>query len=102
MERVNKVLFSAIDDINHQLDPAHQLEKRAETVLSGQSAKLDSLDFVELMVNIEQGLQLEFEVSLVLGDAAAMEEDSRAFRTLKTLGAHIHERLRQAGLQLPG
>ena len=59
-DKVIQALFKAMDDVNQLLPKKEQLEKSEETVLSGESGKLDSLGLVNLIVAAERKIEEDF------------------------------------------
>jgi acyl carrier protein len=60
-----------------------------ETVIVGQSAVLDSIAVVSLIVDIEQQLEMEHDVSVTLASEKAMSQRSSPFRTAGVLADHV-------------
>ena len=89
-EKFIQAIFYAIDEINEQLPEKKQiLTKSVDTVLFGESGKLDSLGLVSLIVATEQRLEELFEVYLTLADEKAMSQKNSPFRTVGTLAEYI-------------
>ena len=61
------------------------------TVLVGPEATLDSLGVVSLIVEVEQRLEMEHEVSVTLASDKAMSQRSSPFRTVGVLADYICE-----------
>ncbi len=51
--RVLEALYAAVDDLNQQLAPEDRLERAEATALTGDSARLDSLAFLNLVLAAE-------------------------------------------------
>ena len=97
-EKVIQAIFDAIDEINEQYAEEQQrLTKLADTVLFGESGKLDSLGLVNLIVATEQRLEELFDVSLTLADEKAMSQKNSPFRTVGTLAEYISKLLEETG-----
>jgi acyl carrier protein len=67
-EKVSKVLSCAIDRVNELLPTGESLPKEEDTVLLGQGGKLNSMDFVNLVVAIEEELEKQLGVRAALVD----------------------------------
>jgi acyl carrier protein len=67
-ERVSKILYDAIDEVNKTLSPGNMLEKSPDTVLIGGRGKLDSLGFVNLCLSIEERIERDFKRSISMVD----------------------------------
>lgn len=84
-ERIIQAIFSAVDEVNQQLPKEQQLEKSIDTVLFGQSGRLDSLGLVNLIVTTEQRIEEEFGVPITLANERAMSQNNSPFKTIGTL-----------------
>jgi len=60
-----------------------------ETVIVGQGAALDSIAVVSLIVDIEQRLEMDHDVSVTLASERAMSQRSSPFRSVGVLADHI-------------
>jgi acyl carrier protein len=60
-----------------------------ETVIVGPAAVIDSIGVVSLIVDIEQRLEMDFEVSVTLANDRAMSQRNSPFRTAAVLADHI-------------
>jgi acyl carrier protein len=61
----------------------------AETVIVGRGAVIDSIGVVSLIVDIEQRLEMEHQVSVTLANDRAMSQRNSPFRTASVLADHI-------------
>ena len=86
-EKFLRIIYAVIDEINEQLDKDHRLEKSKDTVLFGQSGKLDSLGMVNFSVGLEEKVSEETGTEISLADEImALDEDS----PLKTVAGLVH------------
>jgi len=60
-----------------------------ETVIVGPGAVIDSIGVVSLIVDIEQRLEMDYQVSLTLANDRAMSQRNSPFRTAGILVDHI-------------
>ncbi len=60
-----------------------------ETVIVGPDAVIDSIGVVSLIVDIEQRLEMDHEVSVTLANDRAMSQRNSPFRTAAVLADHI-------------
>jgi acyl carrier protein len=60
-----------------------------ETVIVGPGAVIDSIGVVSLIVDIEQRLEMEHQVSVTLANDRAMSQRNSPFRTTSVLADHI-------------
>lgn len=93
-EKIIQVIFDAIDDLNEQYQEK-KLVKSVDTVLFGESGKLDSLGLVNLIVATEQKMEERFGAALTLANEKAMSQTNSPFRTVKTLSEYIADLLKE-------
>jgi len=67
-------------------DPAAVEE---QTVIIGPGAPIDSIGVVSLIVDIEQRLEMDFQVSVTLASDKAMSQKNSPFRTAGVLADHV-------------
>jgi len=60
-----------------------------DTVLVGKDAVIDSVGVVSLIVDVEQRLEMEHDVSVTLANDKAMSQKSSPFRTVGVLAEHV-------------
>jgi acyl carrier protein len=60
-----------------------------ETVLVGTDAVLDSLGVVQLIVEVEQRVEQEHDISVTLANDKAMSARNSPFRTVGVLADHV-------------
>ncbi|MBI4559137.1 MAG: hypothetical protein HY706_16250 [Candidatus Hydrogenedentes bacterium] len=90
-DKVIRLIYAAVDEINETLPQERQVTKSVETVLFGRSSTLESLDLVGLIVSLEEKLQEEFDTSFTLADERAMSQQRSPFRNIGTLADYISE-----------
>lgn len=88
-ERVTEAIFMAVDEVNEQLLKERSLEKSLDTVLFGNSSKLDSLGMVSLITAVEQKIEEAFGASITLADERALSQQDSPFKTIGTLTDYI-------------
>ncbi len=104
-ERVSQAVFSAVDELNKQLPAGVSVEKSLDAPLYGAGGKLESLDFVTLIMEVEEKINAEFGTTITIADGTNItiaDEDllSKAkspFSTLRTLIEYLEELLKQPG-----
>lgn len=67
-----------------------------DTVIVGPGAVIDSIGVVSLIVDIEQRLEMEHQVSVTLANDRAMSQRNSPFRTPAVLAEHILATEREA------
>lgn len=65
-----------------------------EDPLFGQAAKLDSMELVGFVADVEDTLNERFSHAIILADERALSRSRSPFRSLRALAEYIEERLR--------
>ena len=89
LDKILQSIYYAVDDINLQVGPEMQLEKKTSTILFGQSSKLDSFGLVTLIVAIEQKIEDDFGKTITLADEKAFSQKNSPFRSIESLADYI-------------
>jgi len=92
-ERVSKAVFSAVDELNTQLPAGVSVEKSLDAPLYGAGGKLESLDFVTLIMEVEEKINAEFGADITIADDNLLSKEKSPFSTLGTLNEYLHELL---------
>ena len=95
-KKIENLVISSIKEFNEQIPQEQQLGQTTKTVIFGEDGKLDSLGLVTLLVQIEQDIEDEFEVSITLADERAMSQNRSPFRTIGALVDYISMLLKDA------
>jgi acyl carrier protein len=94
-ERVSKAVFSAVDELNKQLPAGVSVEKSLDAPLYGAGGKLESLDFVTLIMEVEEKINAEFGTTITIADENLLSKAKSPFSTLRTLIEYLEEMLKQ-------
>src|SRR5438045_5688919 len=94
-ERVSRAVFSAVDELNTQLPAGVSIEKSLDAPLYGAGGKLESLDFVTLIMEVEEKINAEFGTSITIADENLLSKQKSPFSTLATLIEYLDETLKQ-------
>jgi hypothetical protein len=89
--RVLEALYAAVDDLNLQLAPADRLEKSEDTPLTGDTACLDSLGFLNLVLGAETQVNARCSPPVNLAERLLEREEAGLPSTLGALAAFIVE-----------
>ena len=87
--KIDHIITEAIAEINSNLPKDKQFLISKETPLFGENANIDSLGFVNLLVNIEYNIEDEFNLSITIADEQAMSQKNSPFKTLGTLSDYV-------------
>jgi acyl carrier protein len=94
-ERVSKAVFSAVDELNKQLPAGVSVEKSLDAPLYGAGGKLESLDFVTLIMEVEEKINAEFGTQITIADENLLSKEKSPFSTLRTLIEYLEELLKE-------
>ncbi|MEO7540266.1 MAG: hypothetical protein ABIV21_09570 [Pyrinomonadaceae bacterium] len=92
-EKVEKAVFDAIDELNLQLPKGVMIDKDLDAPLYGKTGKLESLDFVTFIMEVETKVQNEFGVDFMLTDENLLSKEKSPFLTVGSLIEHLQDSL---------
>src|SRR3979411_1108413 len=90
-----RAVYVAIDELNAQLPPGVSVEKSLDGPLYGESGKLESLDFVTLVMEVEEKMKAEFGVERTSADEHLLSKKQSPFASVRTLIEYLDEVLKQ-------
>lgn len=96
-ERISKAVFAAVDELNEQMPKGAQIEKSLDATLYGTSGKLESLDFVTLIMEVEEKINKEFGTDITIADENLLSKQKSPFSTLGTLIDYLQDLLSKQG-----
>jgi acyl carrier protein len=96
-ERIAKAVYAAVDELNEQLPKGVLVEKSLDAPLYGATGKLESLDFVTLIMEVEEKINAEFGTDITIADENLLSKQKSPFSTLRTLIEYLEELLKQQG-----
>jgi acyl carrier protein len=82
-------VYSAVDQLNKQLPAGISIEKSLDAPLYGKSGKLESLDFVTFIMEVEERVRAEFGVDVMVTDENLLSKERSPFSTLGTLTEYL-------------
>ena len=74
-DKILKNIYDAVDEVNEQLSEDQALEKSPDTVLMGESGKLESIDLVNILIATEENVEETFGVPISITDERAVSEE---------------------------
>ena len=92
-ERVQQAVYRAVDELNKQLPKGIAVDKARDAVLYGKTGKLESIDVVTLIMEVEDQVKAEFGASITIADDRAMSRENSPFLTVGTLTDYVAELL---------
>lgn len=96
-ERIARAVHSAVDDLNRQLPAGVSIDKAPDAPLYGKSGKLESLDFVTFIMEVEEKMRAEFGVDVMITDENLLSKEKSPFSTLGTLTEYLEGVLEEQG-----
>jgi acyl carrier protein len=90
-DRIRELIYRAIDRLNAQLPQDQQIPKTPSAVLFGPQGSLDSVGFVELVMDLQEALLDEYDVPITVADEQVLQNAANPFRTVQTLVDHLAE-----------
>src|SRR5258706_13369424 len=94
-ERIQQAVYNAIDELNAQLPPGVSVEKSLDGPLYGASGKLESLDFVTLVMEVEEKIKAEFGVDITIADENLLSKKKSPFSSVRTLVEYLEAVLKE-------
>lgn len=88
-ERIQQAVYEAIDELNGHLPKDQAIGKAEDAPLYGKGGKLESLDFVSLVVEVESKIQKEFDADFMLTDENLLSKETSPFATVGKLIEHL-------------
>jgi acyl carrier protein len=92
-EKILEAIFAGFDEINMMLPASERIQKSEHIILIGASASLDSLQLMNLIVEIEQQIEIKLGSSIILTDEKAMNHSPNPFTSVSTLVDYISQLL---------
>jgi len=96
-ESILQCIFDTIDEMNETLPDDRKLGKSTDTRLIGKAGGLDSLEFVNFIVLLEQRVAEAFGTAVTLADERALSREKSPFSTLGRLTDYLMELLESRG-----
>lgn len=88
-ERIERVIYEAIDELNNHLPKGARVEKSHDAPLYGPAGALESLDFVDFIMDVESRVGREFGIDVMLTDDDLLSKQRSPFSTVGTLVEHL-------------
>lgn len=92
-ERIEQAVYRAVDELNKQLPKGVAVNKSPDAVLYGRTGKLESIDVVTLIMEVEDQIKAEFGASITIADDRAMSQENSPFLTVGSLTDYVAELL---------
>lgn len=93
MKTLEEIIIEQVNLYNKTLDEPVDLSCGEASVLFGKGSNLDSVDFVSLILDIEQAVEEETGVHVILSDSKALSQKNSPFRTVGTLVEYVKQNM---------
>lgn len=89
MDKIRNIIIEAINELNEQMNEKDRIEITDTLVLMGNGSTIDSLDFVSLMVSIEDKIFNEYNKSITTVSEKAFSNKYNPFGSIDKLSSFI-------------
>lgn len=96
-DKIVSAVYRAVDELNKQLPRGVHVEKSLDSALYGKNGRLESIDVVTLIMEVEDHIRDEFGTSITIADDRAMSQENSPFVTIRTLTDYVAELLTENG-----
>lgn len=90
-EKIVNAVYAAVDELNPQLPKQTRIEKSMDAPLYGAAGKLESLDFVTFIMEVEEKIKSEFGEEITIADENLLSREKSPFATLGTLVEYLSD-----------
>lgn len=87
--KIVEMIVASLEEVLVTAGPTNSAPLSEDTRLIGREAVLDSMGLVNLIIEVEQRLEDEHDVTVVLADERAMSQKNSPFRSVQTLADYI-------------
>ncbi|MGL4864551.1 MAG: hypothetical protein ACRC4T_15765 [Cetobacterium sp.] len=88
-EKIREIVVNSLNELNETLD--EKIYFNEDVILIGESAVLDSFDFVNLTVLIEESISDELDKEITLVNEKAFSRKNSPFKNINSLTDYILE-----------
>jgi len=88
-EKLAHAIYAAIDELNGQLPKGVRVAKSLDAPLYGPGGNLESIDLVNLIIEVEDQIRNTFGVSITIADDRAVSAQNSPFLTVDTLANYV-------------
>ncbi len=97
-EKVVVIIQNAVEEVNSTLADPVELDFKEEITLFGENGIFDSIALVTLILNIEEALQDQLNVSVLLANEKAMSQKNSPFKSVENLSQYVLKMLAEEGV----
>jgi acyl carrier protein len=88
---IKNLIIEVINEHNEHSDEKHKIDLNSEVVFAGNGSVLDSLDFITLMINIENKIFEVYDKNILIVSEKAFSMKYNPFGNLDKLASFIVE-----------
>ena len=96
-DRILGAVYRAVDELNKQLPKGVHVEKALDSPLYAKNGRLESIDVVTLIMEVEDQIKDEFGTSITIADDRAMSQQNSPFLSIRSLTNYVAELLKENG-----
>lgn len=96
-DQIVGAVYRAVDELNKQLPKGVHVEKSLDSPLYGKNGRLESIDVVTLIMEVEDQIRNELGISITIADDRAMSQQNSPFLTIQTLTDYVTELVTENG-----
>src|SRR2546430_9920325 len=94
-DRITKAVYLAVDALNAELPAGVSVEKSLDAPVYGAGGKLESLDIVTLIMEVEEKINAEFDTSITIADEHLLSKQDSPFSSVRTLIEYLEKLLKE-------
>ena len=94
IDRITTIVQDSLADAWHEYD--HKEMPTIESVIYGDESMLDSMALVSMVLDIEERLEEELELTISLLDEKAFSQDQSPFRNVATMVTFVKNSIEEA------
>lgn len=88
-ERILQVIYQAVEEVNELFPKDQRLEKKPETRLYAEGGGLDSVNLVRFIIETEQKLEEELDITISIASERAFSMKNSPFLSINALAEFI-------------
>lgn len=88
-DQITQAVYAAVDELNEQLPKGVRVTKSLEAPMYGPGGNLESIDLVNLIIEVEEKVKEAFGVSITIADDRAVSAQNSPFVTLGSLTDYV-------------
>lgn len=95
-DQVLACIYTAVDEANEDREDLPPLARSLDTEIHGSSSSLDSLQLINFLVAIEEGIELDLGCEVMLTDERILSREPSPLGSVRALVGYVEELLGEA------